>query len=451
MALFSSATTFLSRGLSRGDKAGTRRVSALLRLTTIGVALSLSVMLLSVTIILGFHRQIHEFAFSQTGHISLNGYGSNWKTSTTPVYVSPELLSFLRGEKGVSSVSPLIQQAGLLKTEGDFSGILLYGIDSTFRSRYFTEQVKSGTLPSFSESEYSRPPIVLPSHVARRMNYKVGDAVRIYFFGEKMRVRVFELQAIYESTGLELSPALCPISSLQRLNHWDENTYSRLIIMLQDPDAAYPTLVKAILPPWMYGIFGAIIFGAILSTYVAALNSAATLFSLDFYKGIFRKNASEQSVVRMGKITNVVIALVSIGLAPLLINAPTGLYNFLQEYVGFYNIPLIVIILFGFFNKNVSAVGAKVCFTFHIVVYVIAKFLFGDLNFLYIHSVLFFLDILVMWGSTKFAPLAGGYSFTPNANKVDLTPWKYRKYVAVVVVLGIFTVYAIFSPLGIGR
>lgn len=242
MALFSSATTFLSRGLSQGDKAGTRRVSALLRLTTIGVALSLSVMLLSVTIILGFHRQIHEFAFSQTGHISLNGYGSNWKTSTTPVYVSPELLSFLREEKGVSSVSPLIQQAGLLKTEGDFSGILLYGIDSTFRSRYFTEQVKSGTLPSFSESEYSRTPIVLPSHVARRMNYKVGDAVRIYFFGEKMRVRVFELQAIYESTGLELSPALCPISSLQRLNHWDENTYSRLIIMLQDPDAAYPTL-----------------------------------------------------------------------------------------------------------------------------------------------------------------------------------------------------------------
>ena len=240
MALFSSATTFLSQGLSRGDKAGTRRVSALLRLTTIGVALSLSVMLLSVTIILGFHRQIHEFAFSQTGHISLNGYGSNWKTSTTPVYVSPELLSFLREEKGVSSVSPLIQQAGLLKTEGDFSGILLYGIDSTFRSRYFTEQVKSGTLPSFSESEYSRPPIVLPSHVARRMNYKVGDAVRIYFFGEKMRVRVFELQAIYESTGLELSPALCPISSLQRLNHWDENTYSRLIIMLQDPRRSLP-------------------------------------------------------------------------------------------------------------------------------------------------------------------------------------------------------------------
>lgn len=242
MAFFSSATTFIARGLSRGERRGGERVSALLRLTTIGVALSLSVMLLSVTIILGFHRQIHEFAFSQTGHISLNGYGSNWKTSTNPVYVSPRLLSFLRAEQGISSVAPLIQQAGLLKTEGDFSGILLYGIDSTFRSRYFTEQVKSGTFPSFSSRTYDRPPIVLPSHVARRMNYKVGDAVRIYFFGEKMRVRVFELQAIYESTGLELSPALCPISSLQRLNHWDDNSYSRLVIMLHDPEAAYPML-----------------------------------------------------------------------------------------------------------------------------------------------------------------------------------------------------------------
>lgn len=242
MAFFSSATTFIARGLSRGERRDGERVSALLRLTTIGVALSLSVMLLSVTIILGFHRQIHEFAFSQTGHISLNGYGSNWKTSTNPVYVSPRLLSFLRAEQGISSVAPLIQQAGLLKTEGDFSGILLYGIDSTFRSRYFTEQVKSGIFPSFSARTYDRPPIVLPSHVARRMNYKVGDAVRIYFFGEKMRVRVFELQAIYESTGLELSPALCPISSLQRLNHWDDNSYSRLVIMLHDPEAAYPML-----------------------------------------------------------------------------------------------------------------------------------------------------------------------------------------------------------------
>ena len=239
MRLFSPATIFLAKGLSRGKaRQGTRRLSSILRLTTIGVALSLSVMLLSVTIILGFHRQVHEFAFSQTGHISLNGYGSDWKTSTTPIRISPRLLTYLRGLANIETATPLVQQAGLLKTEDDFSGILLYGIDSTFRSRYFEENIRSGSFPSFSTPSGDRPPIVLPSHVARRMGYQVGDHIRIYFFGEKMRIRVFELQAIYESTGLELSPALCPITTLQKLNHWDEHTFSRLLIMLREPDKA---------------------------------------------------------------------------------------------------------------------------------------------------------------------------------------------------------------------
>mgnify|MGYP001745451142 FL=1 len=239
MRLFSPATIFLAKGLSRGkERQGTRRLSSILRLTTIGVALSLSVMLLSVTIILGFHRQVHEFAFSQTGHISLNGYGSDWKTSTTPIRISPRLLTYLRDQADIETATPLVQQAGLLKTEDDFSGILLYGIDSSFRSRYFEENIRSGSFPSFATTSGDRPPIVLPSHVARRMGYQVGDHIRIYFFGEKMRIRVFELQAIYESTGLELSPALCPITTLQKLNHWDEHTFSRLLIMLREPDKA---------------------------------------------------------------------------------------------------------------------------------------------------------------------------------------------------------------------
>lgn len=239
MRLFSPATIFLAKGLSRGKaRQGMRRLSSILRLTTIGVALSLSVMLLSVTIILGFHRQVHEFAFSQTGHISLNGYGSDWKTSTTPIRISPRLLTYLRDQADIETATPLVQQAGLLKTEDDFSGILLYGIDSSFRSRYFEENIRSGSFPSFATTSGDRPPIVLPSHVARRMGYQVGDHIRIYFFGEKMRIRVFELQAIYESTGLELSPALCPITTLQKLNHWDEHTFSRLLIMLREPDKA---------------------------------------------------------------------------------------------------------------------------------------------------------------------------------------------------------------------
>jgi len=75
------------------------------------------------------------------------------------------------------------------------------------------------------------------------MGYQVGDAVRIYFFGEeKMRVRIFELQGIYESTGLELSPALCPLSTLRKVNHWEPHNYSRLLLWLKDPDSSMSVL-----------------------------------------------------------------------------------------------------------------------------------------------------------------------------------------------------------------
>ncbi|MCY1028658.1 solute:sodium symporter family transporter, partial [Mammaliicoccus sciuri] len=53
-----------------------------------------------------------------------------------------------------------------------------------------------------------------------------------------------------------------------------------------NPDNAYPMLVNEVLPEWAYGLFGAVIFGAILSSFVGSLNSTATLFSLDFYKSI---------------------------------------------------------------------------------------------------------------------------------------------------------------------
>ncbi|HBO37425.1 MAG TPA: solute:sodium symporter family transporter, partial [Pasteurellaceae bacterium] len=220
---------------------------------------------------------------------------------------------------------------------------------------------------------------------------------------------------------------------------------------LTHADGAYPALVREILPSWAYGIFGAIIFGTILSTYTAALNSVSTLFAFDFYKGVFNKSAPEEKVVTVGKCINICIALVSIALAPILINAPTGLYNFLQEYIGFYNIPLIIIILFGFFNSRVSAIGAKFCFFMHLILYIIAKLLLPDVHFLYIHSVLFFLDILVIFSAIKYRPLPQAFVFQSHSNKVDLTPWKYRKIAATIVVLGVITLYLIFSPLGIAK
>ncbi len=74
---------------------------------------------------------------------------------------------------------------------------------------------------------------------------------------------------------------------------------------ISNSDNAYPMLVSAVLPEWMFGVFAAVIFGAILSSFIGALNAASTLLTLDFYKPIGKEKTDKQ-IARVGKISRLV-------------------------------------------------------------------------------------------------------------------------------------------------
>jgi len=219
---------------------------------------------------------------------------------------------------------------------------------------------------------------------------------------------------------------------------------------LSNPDDAYPSLLTAVLPEWAYGIFGAIIFGAILSSFVGALNATATLFTLDFYKP-FRKNATDKQVARAGKIVTVIVGTVSVLIAPLISFAPAGLYHVVQQFNGLYSMPLLAIIVFGFYSKYVSAFGAKVTFVFHVVAYALASFLLSHIHYLYTLSVLFLVDVFILWLIGKIKPLDQPFEFQEGQHKVDLTPWKHVRWVSVLVVITVLVTYLTFSPLGLAK
>lgn len=71
--------------------------------------------------------------------------------------------------------------------------------------------------------------------------------------------------------------------------------------LMSNPDNAYPYLVTEVLPKMLFGIFAAVIFGAILSSFAGALNATSTLFSLDFYKPIINKKADDKQIAQKGK------------------------------------------------------------------------------------------------------------------------------------------------------
>lgn len=219
---------------------------------------------------------------------------------------------------------------------------------------------------------------------------------------------------------------------------------------LSNNDAAYPTLVIDVLPVALSGFLAAVLFGAILSSFNNTLNSAITLFALDIYKPIFKPHAKERELVKAGRVFAFGLAVASVVVAPFIMYAPSGLYAYLQEMNGFYNLPILAMILVGFFSKRVPSYAGKVVIAAHIVLYSLSKVFLSDVNFLYVLSILLAVDIFVMLVLGRLDPRQTPFVLN-DAKKVDLTPWKHAKTFSALLVFIMIGIYAFFSPIGVAE
>ena len=162
----------------------------------------------------------------------------------------------------------------------------------------------------------------------------------------------------------------------------------------ENQDMIYPELIKKLLPATFVGIFAAIVMGAVLSTFNSVLNSAATIFTVDVYKRHFSKNTDDSKIVLVGKIASSVLAVFAIFAAPMVANAPDGLYQLLQQLNGIFFIPIASIMLAGFFLKGISANGAKAGLFFGLIFYLTTTFILKvEIHFVHIWGIEFLLNL----------------------------------------------------------
>ncbi len=219
---------------------------------------------------------------------------------------------------------------------------------------------------------------------------------------------------------------------------------------LENVDEAYPELVKKVLPVSLVGFFAAVIFGAILSSFNSALNSSVTLFGLDIYKAHINKEASEKETVKAGKRFGILLAILAMGIAPLLVYAES-IFSYLQEVNGIYSIPILTIIVVGYFTKYVPAFAAKFGILSGSILYIISQFIlqpyFGKENyphFLHVMAILFVANIIIMLIIGRLKPQAEAYSL-PYTKQVDITPWKYVSITGIIVCIIVIYSYIYFS------
>lgn len=216
-------------------------------------------------------------------------------------------------------------------------------------------------------------------------------------------------------------------------------------------DEAYPALIRDVFPIWMMGFFLAVLFGAVFSSFNSLLNSAATMFTLDIYAPSRKTPLSDQQTVRAAMIASVVIAIFSFFVAPLLWFAPEGLWQIIRIFTGFYNIPIVAIVIVGLFAKSTPAIAAKIVIGFHVIAYGLLRFVLADivtLHFLHIYAILFAIEVAIMLVAGRIAPREVPWTIVNNAS-VDLTPWRFARPVAFTLMSLVVFLYLVFSPIGL--
>ncbi len=209
-------------------------------------------------------------------------------------------------------------------------------------------------------------------------------------------------------------------------------------------DSAFGLLIKKLIPPGLRGFMLAAILGAVMSSLASMLNAASTIFTMDIYAQYVNRNASQDALVRVGRICVAVFVAIGCFIAPWLGHPRFGgIFTYIQEFQGFISPGILGVFIFGLFVHKAPKACGVVGLTLSPILYGILKVAVPNLAFLDRMAVTFFCVLTVMGIMTLVRPLSEPITL-PTQNKIELESSPVAKIVGVLVVIATLVLYAIF-------
>ena len=219
------------------SKEGNRQVTPpAVRIAIVGVALGLAVMILSVAIVIGFKKEVRNKVIGFGSHIQITNFDNNSSYETMPIAVSDSLLQALRAP-GIKHIEGYATKMGILKTDSDFQGVGLKGIDTDYDWSFFRNNLKEGELLTIDPKKTSTD-VIISRYLSDLLGLKLGDSILTYFVQEDVRARKFNIVGIYETGFMDYDKlfVLADIKQIRRLNGWEKDEVSGLELLVDDYD-----------------------------------------------------------------------------------------------------------------------------------------------------------------------------------------------------------------------
>lgn len=226
---------FIARKIHFGKEGDSRATSPAVRIAMIGIALGLAVMILSVAIVVGFKKEVRNKVIGFGSHIQITNFDNNSSYESVPIAVSDTLLNDLRTYPGIRHVEAFATKPGILKTESDFQGIVLKGVDADFDWTFFRNNLREGELFTVTPGK-SNTDVLISAHLANLLGLKVNDSFLTYFVQEDVRARKFRISGIYDTGFVDYDKlfVIADIGQVRRLNGWEADQASGLELLVDD-------------------------------------------------------------------------------------------------------------------------------------------------------------------------------------------------------------------------
>ncbi|MBN2215618.1 MAG: ABC transporter permease [Bacteroidales bacterium] len=236
---------FIAKRLTFDKESRETITRPIIKISVLGIALGLAVMIVSVAIVVGFKNEIRKKIAGFGSHIQIINYDSNNSFETLPVSKDQSFYPSLGSVHGIKHIQVFATKPGIIKTQTDIQGAIVKGIGSDFDWSFFRENLKEGEIFSVNDSAKTDA-VLISRYLSSLLRLNIDDRFAMYFIDEKPRGRAFKVAGIYETNLEEFDKQfiLADIGHIQRLNNWSNDQVSGFEIILDDfRDIDYMTYI----------------------------------------------------------------------------------------------------------------------------------------------------------------------------------------------------------------
>ena len=234
-----NTSLFIAKRLSIAKENNNNYTRPIIRIAILAIALSVSVMLLSVFVLTGFKNEISEKVIGFGSHIKISKFNNNQSFENDPINFNFKMYSEIESNEFVKDIHLYSTKAGIIKNNDEILGVVLKGVDHDYNWTFFKKNLISGKILSINDSlgEISYD-ILISESISKKLNLNLLDGLVMYFVQKPSRVRKFKISGIYKTGLSDFDDIIIigDIKHIQNLNNWNNQQIGGYEIMTKNFD-----------------------------------------------------------------------------------------------------------------------------------------------------------------------------------------------------------------------